>query len=157
MICIYRAKINAALTYDLLPVYIRRRTGGIEMEKESRMRILAMLIAIAIGGGAVSAGEADVVDVKMRKDGDGTYSFDVTVRHGDTGWKHFANKWEVFAPDGKTVLGTRTLYHPHEDEQPFTRSQSGVRIPAGTKFVIIRAHDSVHGYGGIEKRVEIKP
>jgi formate-dependent phosphoribosylglycinamide formyltransferase (GAR transformylase) len=121
------------------------------------MRILAMLIAGVIGGGAVSAGEADVIGVELRKDGDGTYSFDVTVRHADTGWKHFANKWEVFAPDGKTVLGVRVLHHPHEDEQPFTRSQSGIRIPAGTKFVIVRAHDSVHGYGGVEKRVELKP
>lgn len=121
------------------------------------MRVLAIAIAMAIGGGAVFAGEADVVDVKMRKDADGTYSFDVTVRHGDTGWKHFANKWDVFAPDGKTLLGTRTLHHPHVDEQPFTRSQSGIRIPAGTKFVIIRAHDSEHGYGGVEKRVDLSP
>lgn len=157
MICIYRAKINAALTYGLLPVYICRGTAVFETKKESRMRILATLIAIVIGGSAVLAGEADVVGVKMQKAGDGTYSFDVTVRHADTGWKHFANKWEVFAPDGKTVLGTRTLHHPHEDEQPFTRSQSGIRIPAGTKFVIIRAHDSLHGYGGVEKRVDLKP
>lgn len=157
MICIYRAKINAALTYGVRPVLIRRRIGAFETKKESGMRILASLIAIAIGGGAVLAGEADVVGVKMQRDRDGTYSFDVTVRHGDTGWKHFANKWAVFAPDGKTVLGTRTLHHPHEDEQPFTRSQSGIRIPEGTKFVIIRAHDSVHGYGGVEKRVELGP
>ena len=121
------------------------------------MRVGAVLIALAVGSGAAFAGEADVVDVKIRKDGDGTYSFDVTVRHGDTGWKHFADRWDVFAPDGKTVLGTRTLHHPHENEQPFTRSQSGIRIPAGTKYVIVRAHDSVHGYGGAEKRVELGP
>ncbi len=121
------------------------------------MRRWAVLIALMTMSGAASAGEADVVGVEIRKDGDGTYSFDVTVRHADTGWKHFANKWEVFAPDGKTVLGTRTLHHPHVDEQPFTRSQSGIRIPVGTKFVIIRAHDSVHGYGGAEKRVELAP
>jgi hypothetical protein len=157
MICIYRAKINAALTYGLCRPIFGWRNGAFETEKESRMRLLAVLTALVIGGGAAVAGEADVVGVKMQKAGDGTYSFDVTVRHADTGWKHFANKWEVFAPDGKTVLGTRTLYHPHEDEQPFTRSQSGVRIPAGTKFVIIRAHESVHGYGGVEKRVELKP
>jgi hypothetical protein len=76
-----------------------------------------------------------------------TYSFDVTVRHTDDGWNHYADKWDVTAPDG-TVLGTRTLYHPHVDEQPFTRSLSGVKIPASIKEVTVRAHDSKHGYGG---------
>jgi len=51
------------------------------------------------------------------------------------------------APDG-TVLGTRTLYHPHVDEQPFTRSLSGVKIPGSIKEVTVRSYDSVHGYGG---------
>jgi hypothetical protein len=51
------------------------------------------------------------------------------------------------SPDG-SVLGTRTLYHPHVEEQPFTRSLSGVKIPAGIDKVTVRAHDSVHGYGG---------
>jgi hypothetical protein len=53
----------------------------------------------------------------------------------------------VLAPDG-TVLGTRVLQHPHVDEQPFTRSLSGVAVPPGLVQVSIRAHDSVHGWGG---------
>ncbi|MEL0114373.1 MAG: hypothetical protein VW835_21805, partial [Rickettsiales bacterium] len=65
--------------------------------------------------------------------------------------KHYANKWDVVAPDG-TVLGTRTLYHPHVEEQPFTRSLYGVRIPDGVTSVIVRAHDLEHGYGGNESR-----
>jgi len=95
----------------------------------------------------VYAGEADVVDVKVMMTGKNAYSFDVTVSHADEGWKHYADKWDVVAPDG-TVLGTRTLYHPHEDEQPFTRSLSGVKIPESIEEVTVRAHDSVHGYGG---------
>ncbi len=100
------------------------------------------------------AGEADVVGVKIIKEGTGTYRFDVTVRHDDTGWKHYANAWDVVAPDG-TVLGTRTLAHPHENEQPFTRSLAGVRIPDGIAEVTVRAHDSVHELGGAEMRVEV--
>ena len=100
-------------------------------------------------------GEADVVEVKVRKTGPQTFSFDVTVRHGDTGWEHYANKWDVISPDGKTVFGTRTLFHPHEDEQPFTRSLSGVRIPTGVDAVLVRAHDSVHGTGGKTIRVKV--
>ena len=69
-----------------------------------------------------------------------------TLRHADEGWDHYANRWEVLAPDGG-VLATRTLRHPHVDEQPFTRALRGVHIPADVTRVRIRAHDSVHGYG----------
>lgn len=99
------------------------------------------------------AGEADVVAVKVEKTGKEEYRFDVTVRHADTGWDHYANKWDVVTLDGKEI-GTRTLYHPHVNEQPFTRSLSGVKIPAGTPKVMVRAHDSVHEYGG--KTVTVK-
>lgn len=92
------------------------------------------------------AGEADVVDARAAKAGDG-WRFDVTVRHADEGWDHYADAWRVVGPDG-TVLGTRTLYHPHVNEQPFTRSLSGVAVPAGVTSVTIEAHDSVHGWGG---------
>ena len=93
------------------------------------------------------AGEADVIDVAVKKTAENTYFFKVTVRHADEGWDHYANKWDVVAPDG-SVLGTRTLYHPHVDEQPFTRSLSDVKIPEPISEVTVRAHDSVHEYGG---------
>jgi hypothetical protein len=96
---------------------------------------------------AAHAGEADVIGVEAMKLADGAYRFDVTLSHSDEGWEHYADKWDVVGPDN-SVLGTRTLYHPHVDEQPFTRSLSGVKIPAGISEVTIRAHDSVHEYGG---------
>lgn len=99
------------------------------------------------------AGEADVIDAKAAKMG-GAWRFDVTVRHADTGWNHYADAWRVVGPDG-TVYGTRTLYHPHVDEQPFTRSLSGVQIPAGVEQVIIESHDSVHGWGGASVSVPL--
>ena len=100
------------------------------------------------------AGKADVVDVKVRKTGDGVYRFDVTVAHDDKGWGHYANRWDVLTPDGK-VLGSRTLYHPHVDEQPFTRSLPDVRIPADVKRVEVRAYDSAHGGGGVTMTVDV--
>ena len=93
------------------------------------------------------AGEADVIKVEVIKLGEDTYQFDVTVSHNDEGWNHYVNKWDVVGSDGM-VYGTRTLYHPHVDEQPFTRSLSGVRIPKEISRVTVRAHDSVHAYGG---------
>jgi len=97
---------------------------------------------------------ADVLFVRARLQPGDTWTFDVTVQHEDTGWEHYADLWEVLPPDGQ-VLATRVLTHPHVDEQPFTRSQSGIVIPEGVTQVRVRAHDLVHGYGGREVVVDL--
>ena len=112
-------------------------------------RRLALATVLSFMSSTSIAGEADVVGVEVQKESAGTYRFDVTVAHGDEGWDHYADAWDVVAPDG-TVLGTRVLLHPHENEQPFTRSLSGVVIPEGITEVTLRAKDSVHEYGGLE-------
>lgn len=112
-------------------------------------RCFLAALAVAAFSRVGLAGEADVIDAQISRAADGSYRFDVTLRHADEGWDHYADAWDVVAPDG-TVLGTRTLLHPHVEEQPFTRSLSGVEIPDGISEVHIRAHDSVHGYGGAE-------
>ena len=116
--------------------------------RSSRIELAIILFtSLLVLTTATYAGEADVVEVDIKKTADNTYFFKVTVRHADEGWDHYANKWDVVAPDG-TVLGTRTLYHPHVDEQPFTRSLSDVKIQEPISEVTVRAHDSVHEYGG---------
>ena len=100
------------------------------------------------------AGCADVTGVVVKEEGDGGYRFDVTVRSADTGWDKYADGWEVRSPDG-TVLGFRELLHPHETEQPFTRSLSGVEVPATVTAVTVAARDSVLGYCGQEATVEL--
>jgi hypothetical protein len=55
------------------------------------------------------AGEVTVKDAKATQSADGTWRFDVTLAHGDTGWDHYADRWEVLSPAGE-VLGTRVLY-----------------------------------------------
>lgn len=102
----------------------------------------------------IAAGEADVVAATATKSADGTYQFNVTVAHDDTGWDHYANVWQVIGPDGD-VLGERELLHPHVEEQPFTRSLSGVKIPADVHTVTIRAGDLVHAFGGIEVMLDL--
>ena len=93
----------------------------------------------------IFANEVKIVNVKASCDSNRICNFNVTLKHEDTGWKHFANKWEVYTPDDK-LIATRTLYHPHVNEQPFTRGLSNVKIPKGLNKVHIKAHDSVHGY-----------
>jgi len=116
-------------------------------------RVTGFLVFAALGQ-AAAAGEADVIDAKITRSGSGAYTISATLRHADTGWDHYADGWDVVAPEG-TVLGTRKLLHPHVEEQPFTRSLSGVAIPDGTEFVIIRARDKVHGAGGAEFRINL--
>ena len=101
------------------------------------------------------AGEADVVAAEARQTSPGIWRFSVTVRHDDTGWDHYADRWDVVGPDGE-VLGERVLLHPHETEQPFTRSLDGVAIPEDVTSVTIRAHDNVHKLGGAEVTVDLK-
>ncbi|MCW8964002.1 MAG: hypothetical protein OQL16_09410 [Gammaproteobacteria bacterium] len=96
----------------------------------------------------VMAGEVTIVDANASKRSN-TYHFNVTLKHADTGWDHYADQWQVLTPDHK-VLGTRTLYHPHVKEQPFTRSLGGVSIPADISTVIIQARDTVHGVSSQE-------
>lgn len=96
-----------------------------------------------------------MVGVDYRRSADGAYRFDVTVRHADDGWEHYADRWQVLAPDG-TVLGERVLLHPHDTEQPFTRSLGGIAIPDDIRTVRVRAHDSRHGWGGAELTVDLR-
>lgn len=110
-------------------------------------------LVLAAAGAAV-AGPADVETVQVTAQTDGTYRFQVTVRHADEGWDHYADRWEVLAPDG-TLLGARTLYHPHVDEQPFTRELAGVPVPANVDTVIVRARDNAHGFSGAAQTVPL--
>ena len=118
-----------------------------------KTKILAFM-CLLFQTNSVFSGEADVIKATANKQSDGSYLFSVTVQHIDEGWDHYANKWDVVGPDG-TLYGTRTLYHPHVNEQPFTRSLSGVNIPSDIKQVTLKAHDSVHGYGGEAFQVQL--
>lgn len=106
-------------------------------------------------------GNADVLHVRAVQSSNGNWTFHVTVEHPDTGWEDYADGWDVLAPDGQVLKPdpdspfTRLLLHPHENEQPFTRSQSGIVIPAGVSRVRVRAHDLAGGYGGREVWVDL--
>ena len=129
------------------------RAGGVYLPRGATMpfyglTVRAVLAAlgmfIVVGQGI--AGQANVVAVEASQSSDKSWRFSVTVRHDDAGWDHYADKWAVFAPDGK-MLGERVLAHPHDNEQPFTRSQSGVVIDGSIDSVIVKAHDNIHGWG----------
>jgi hypothetical protein len=105
-----------------------------------------LLAGLLVVTGPAAAGEAEIVAVEAAPEVAGTWRFSVTVRHADAGWDHYADAWQVLDPVG-ALLGERELLHPHDDEQPFTRSLGGVAIPENVTTVEIRARDSVHGWG----------
>ncbi|VAW78551.1 hypothetical protein MNBD_GAMMA12-3409 [hydrothermal vent metagenome] len=116
-----------------------------------KLLVLILTIVTLSATVMVSAGEVEIRKVVMQKTGSG-WVFEVTLKHDDTGWKHYANAWRVLAEGGK-VIKTRVLAHPHVNEQPFTRGLGGVLIPKGSKLVIVEARDTIHGWS--KKRVLI--
>jgi hypothetical protein len=120
-----------------------------------KMNRLLILTLLAMAYLSAQAGEADVLDVKVSCNSDSICRFDVTAKHDDEGWEHYANRWEVLSPDGE-ILATRVLAHPHDNEQPFTRSLGSVKIPSDLHEVVVRAHDLIHEYGGKEVVVKLR-
>ncbi len=80
-----------------------------------------------------AAADPPVIDAVRVQGG----SIHVTISHPDSGWDHYADVWRVYDPDG-TQLAERILLHPHETEQPFTRS-TGFTVPVGVGHVEIIA------------------
>ena len=122
--------------------------------KYSLWMVLSFCIASFIPVNFAFANEVEVVDVKASQVSDKTWNFSVTLKHADEGWDHYANEWQIIGPDNK-ILGTRTLYHPHVNEQPFTRNLSGVKIPTDVKTVRVIAKDTVHGLSSQAVQLEL--
>ncbi|MEE9447048.1 MAG: hypothetical protein V3V09_03760 [Arenicellales bacterium] len=125
------------------------------------MKALIFILFAGIAAPVLSQGNADVIKVSAKQSQKNSWHFSVTVQHPDTGWKDYADGWDVVLADG-TVLKpnssedfTRTLWHPHVGEQPFTRGQGGLNIPENVDQVTVRAHDKVDGFGGKTVTVDL--
>ena len=92
------------------------------------MKSIAIILLLL--SSASFANEVRIVEVKVECPNSCTFA--VTLEHNDEGWQHYASQWDVMTLDDQ-LLGSRVLYHPHENEQPFTRSLSGVMIPEGLR------------------------
>ena len=98
---------------------------------------------------------AQVKSVRMVSRSNRQWDFHVSVFHNDEGWDHYANVWQIVDPADGAVLGERVLAHPHDSEQPFTRSLTGITIPNGTGEILIRSRCNLHEYDGKEIRILI--
>ncbi len=88
----------------------------------------------------------DVVSAELTASGD-TFTLSVTMTSPYDTPERYADGWRVLAPDG-TVLGDHLLDHDHASEQPFTRQQSGLKIPGDVDTVSVEGRDKANGYGG---------
>lgn len=103
---------------------------------------------------SVFASDVEIVKVVLTKH-TGTWRADVTLNHADTGWNHYADAWRLVDEKGNEV-GKRTLYHPHVNEQPFTRSLNDFQIPTNTKILFVEAHDLNRGWSKNKVRVDMR-
>lgn len=117
--------------------------------------LLALACATTILANPAWAGEADVIAATATQDIRGTWSVSATILHADTGWEHYADRFDVLDDEGN-VLGSRTLFHPHVDEQPFTRSLNALAIPDEVTTITVRAHDSVDELGGATVEITLE-
>lgn len=114
-----------------------------------------LALALMIAATPALAEEPVIENVTVTRTAPETYRFDVTIRHPDTGWDHYADGWRVLDMDGNE-LGLRVLFHPHENEQPFTRSLDGVKIPSGTAQVQVQARDLPAGWNDDTTIVDLR-
>lgn len=102
---------------------------------------------------AVKPEKSDVVIKNIRAEQSGSgWDVHVTLEHPDSGWDHYSNIWRIVDSEGN-VIATRVLAHPHENEQPFTRSLYSVPLPENHSKLYIEAEDTVHGLTAREEIV----
>ena len=115
-------------------------------------------VQIFFDGGSVDLNVADwdtwdhahIMGVNYERTDDDTYTMGATVRHADAGWDDYAN---VINFAGENVQnGLRELLHPHDNEQPFTRSKSGVTASGEVR---VSANDNVDGEDGTTVTLEL--
>ena len=110
---------------------------------------------LAVLAAAPALADPPVIEHVTANGSGGTWRFDVTLSHPDTGWEHYADAWRVLDMDGNE-LGIRILLHPHETEQPFTRSLGGLAIPRDVDTVQIEARCLVDGWANARKTVQLR-
>ncbi len=115
------------------------------------MRVLTVFLALIASPALADYPVIEAVSVRGTGE---SRSFSVTLTHADSGWSHYSDGWEVLDEQGN-VLGHRTLAHPHVNEQPFTRSLSGVTVATGISTVFVRAHCIQDGWGAQLFEVEL--
>jgi hypothetical protein len=124
------------------------------MNKLNKTSVMVAILLALVAFNTAYADDVKILAADFRSTEGNRWSVNVTLKHGDTGWDHYADNWRVVDSEGN-ILGDRVLYHPHVDEQPFTRELGGVKLPEGITTVYIEAHDKVHGWTKNRLKVDL--
>jgi hypothetical protein len=120
-----------------------------------RFRLLTVMLLAGLAYAQLAAANQVKIVKVMIEPYANRWTFHVTLKHDDTGWEHYADDWRIVDKKGH-IIGDRKLWHPHVDEQPFTRSLGNVLIPRGTYILFIEAHDKVHGWSKQRVRIDMR-
>lgn len=101
-----------------------------------------------------NADHPDVLAASLQRDDDESWTLKVTLSSAYDSPERYADGWRVMDEDGE-VLGQHTLTHDHADEQPVTRTQSGLQIPDGVDEVTVQGRDTENGYGGTTLAIQV--
>lgn len=110
-------------------------------------------LVLLVSSTSAQAGDVEIKSVYLEEH-NGRWRAEVTLQHADAGWEHYADAWRLVGEDGK-LIATRVLYHPHVNEQPFTRSLDDITLPAGKQIIYIEAHDKEHGWSKQRVKVDL--
>lgn len=120
------------------------------------LKTFIALIFVSCAATQAYASDVQIIQASFVRNEKGSWNINVTLKHADEGWKHFANAWRVVDKLGN-VLANRVLGHPHPhvNEQPFTRGLSNISISKKVQMVFIEAHDLKHGWAPKRLKVDM--
>ncbi len=130
--------------------------GGCGADGSGRPGAASPATPTSQGGADAQQRYPDVEAVEATRAEDGTLTLAVTLSSPYDGPERYADGWRVLTTDG-TELAAHTLGHDHANEQPFTRTQSGVEVPDGITELVVEGRDLANGYGGATVTVEVPP
>ncbi|MEM7734188.1 MAG: hypothetical protein AAF267_00195 [Deinococcota bacterium] len=132
-----------------------QRDGDMLVVDAAQLADVDTPVTLSFAGGQVDLRLADVSEwqyshvlgTRWLETSPSTYTVHATVRHFDQGWDNYANIFQVVpvGDAGSVDNGVRELLHPHDNEQPFTRSQANV---SASGQVRVESADNVEGWGG---------
>lgn len=95
----------------------------------------------------------DVIDAELEPQGD-AWRLSATLSSPYDTPERYADAFRARSEDG-TELGVRELAHDHANEQPFTRSLTGLNIPNDVARITIEGRDQEYGWGGDTVELEV--
>jgi hypothetical protein len=101
---------NAGNNQDQIPV-AHEFPAYCDCHEHAQNRCPAGRSPVQAAFSAADAGEVRILAADFQGSGANQWSVRVTLRHGDTGWDHYADNWGLVDGEGN-ILGDRVLSTP---------------------------------------------